>query len=129
MVIARALKRKITIKQPSSGQDSWGQPLTTWTTLVTSLKNTMLPLTTNHQVSVACVRDCPFLDVIQGAFPEAKVSFYDDEYQAMASVVNGDNQYYIQIVQPGGGQLSLHSQVMTSSIRMSNVSAGTSSTI
>ena len=41
----------------------------------------------------------------------------------------GDNQYYIQIVQPGGGQLSLHSQVMTSSIRMSNVSAGTSSTI
>jgi two-component system sensor histidine kinase EvgS len=69
--------------------------LTTWPTLVTSLKNTMLPLTTNHQVSVACVRDCPFLDVIQGAFPEAKVSFYDDEYQAMASVVNGDNQYYI----------------------------------
>lgn len=69
--------------------------LTTWLTLVTSLKNTMLPLTTNHQVSVACVRDCPFLDVIQGAFPEAKVSFYDDEYQAMASVVNGDNQYYI----------------------------------
>ena len=41
----------------------------------------------------------------------------------------GDNQYYIQIVQPGGGQLSLHSQVMTSSIRMSNISAGTSSTI
>ena len=41
----------------------------------------------------------------------------------------GDKQYYIQIVQPGGGQLSLHSQVMTSSIRMSNVSAGTSSTI
>jgi len=69
--------------------------LTTWPTLVTSLKNTMLPLTTNHKVSVACVRDCPFLDVIQGAFPEAKVSFYDDEYQAMASVVNGDNQYYI----------------------------------
>ncbi|MDM2774932.1 transporter substrate-binding domain-containing protein [Citrobacter sp. Cpo126] len=69
--------------------------LTTWPTLVTSLKNTMLPLTSNHQVSVACVRDCPFLDVIQGAFPEAKVSFYDDEYQAMASVVNGDNQYYI----------------------------------
>lgn len=69
--------------------------LTTWPTLVTSLKNTMLPLTTNHQVSVACVRDCPFLDVIQGAFPEAKVSFYDDEYQAMASVVNGDNQSYI----------------------------------
>lgn len=69
--------------------------LTTWPTLVTSLKNTLLPLTSNHQVSVACVRDCPFIDVIQGAFPEAKVSFYDDEYQAMASVVNGDNQYYI----------------------------------
>jgi len=33
MVIARALNRKITIKQPSTGQDSWGQPLTTWTTL------------------------------------------------------------------------------------------------
>ena len=32
--------------------------LTTWPTLVTSLKNTLLPLTTNHQVSVACVRDC-----------------------------------------------------------------------
>lgn len=69
--------------------------LTTWPTLVTSLKNTMLPLTTNHKVSVACVRDCPFLNVIQDAFPDAKVSFYDDEYQAMASVVNDDNQYYI----------------------------------
>ena len=33
MVIARALKRQITIKQRTSGQDSWGQPLTTWTTL------------------------------------------------------------------------------------------------
>lgn len=33
--------------------------------------------------------------MLSGAFPEAKVSFYDDEYQAMASVVNGDNQYYI----------------------------------
>lgn len=69
--------------------------LTTWPTLVTSLKNTMLPLTTHHKVSVACVRDCPFLNVIQDAFPDAKVSFYDDEYQAMASVVNDDNQYYI----------------------------------
>lgn len=69
--------------------------LTTWPTLVTSLKITMLPLTTTHKVSVACVRDCPFLNVIQGAFPDAKVSFYDDEYQAMASVVNDDNQYYI----------------------------------
>ncbi|EMW6553367.1 transporter substrate-binding domain-containing protein [Citrobacter werkmanii] len=69
--------------------------LTTWPTLVTSLKNTMLPLMTNHKVSVACVRDCPFLNVIQDAFPDAKVSFYDDEYQAMASVVNDDNQYYI----------------------------------
>lgn len=33
MVIARALKRKITIKKPVVGQDSWGQPLTTWSTL------------------------------------------------------------------------------------------------
>lgn len=58
-------------------------------------KNTMLPLTTDQQVSVACVRDCPFLDVIQATFPNAKIAFYDDEHQAMASVVNGDNHYFI----------------------------------
>lgn len=69
--------------------------LKTWPTLVTSIKNTMLPLTTDQQVSVACVRDCPFLDVIQTTFPNAKISFYDDEHQAMASVVNGDNHYFI----------------------------------
>ncbi|MEG1120696.1 MAG: transporter substrate-binding domain-containing protein [Citrobacter sp.] len=69
--------------------------LKTWPTLVTSIKNTMLPLTTEQKVNVACVRDCPFLDVIQATFPNAKISFYDDEHQAMASVVNGDNHYFI----------------------------------
>ena len=67
---------------------------------MTSLKNTMLPLTSEHQVSVACVRDCPFLDVIQDAFPEAKVSFYDDEYQAMASVMNGDTNIILGTISP-----------------------------
>lgn len=49
--------------------------LTTWPTLVTSLKNTMLPLTSEHPVSVACVRDCPFLDVIQMLFLKLKSHF------------------------------------------------------
>jgi two-component system sensor histidine kinase EvgS len=67
----------------------------TWPTLVTTLKNTMLPLKSNKVVTFACVRDCAFLDVIHGAFPNAKISLFDNEYQAMSSVMSGDNQYFI----------------------------------
>jgi two-component system sensor histidine kinase EvgS len=67
----------------------------TWPTLVTSLKNTLLPLTTYKEVTLACVKDCAFLDVAKAAFPNAKISFYDSDYQAMSSVMSGQNQYFI----------------------------------
>jgi len=67
----------------------------TWPTLVTSLKNTLLPLATNKKVTLACVRDCSFLDVIKVAFPNAKITFYDSDYQALSSVMSGLNQYFI----------------------------------
>lgn len=67
----------------------------TWPTLVTSLKNTMLPLTTHKRVTLACARDCAFLDVIGNAFPNAQITLYDNEQQAMLSVATGKNQYFI----------------------------------
>lgn len=67
----------------------------TWPTLVTSLKNTLLPLTTRKEVTLACVKDCAFLDVAKAAFPNAKITFYDSDYQAMSSVMSGQNQYFI----------------------------------
>lgn len=67
----------------------------TWPTLVTSLKNTLLPLKSDKQVTVACVRGCSFLDVIKVAFPKAKITFYDSDYQALSSVMSGVNQYFI----------------------------------
>lgn len=67
----------------------------TWPTLVTSLKNTLLPLKSNKQVTLACVRGCSFLDVIKVAFPNAKITFYESDYQALSSVMSGVNQYFI----------------------------------
>ncbi|TDN49340.1 amino acid-binding domain sensor hybrid histidine kinase [Buttiauxella sp. JUb87] len=67
----------------------------TWPTLVTSLKNTLLPLKTSKEVTVACVRDCSFADVVKVAFPNARMTYYDNDYQAMSSVVSGKNQYFI----------------------------------
>ena len=67
----------------------------TWPTLVTSLKSPLPPLTTDRRVTLACTRDCAFFDIIQQAFPNAKITLYDSDYQALASVVNGENQYFI----------------------------------
>ncbi len=36
-----------------------------------------------------------FFDIIQQAFPNAKITLYDSDYQALASVVSGENQYFI----------------------------------
>ncbi|HBR1694040.1 TPA: transporter substrate-binding domain-containing protein [Klebsiella quasipneumoniae subsp. quasipneumoniae] len=67
----------------------------TWPTLVTSLKSPLPPLTTDRRVTLACTRDCAFFDIIQQAFPNAKITLYDSDYQALASVVSGENQYFI----------------------------------
>lgn len=67
----------------------------TWPTLVTTLKNTLLPLRTHKAVSLACVRDCSFSDVVKEAFPNARITFYDNDYQALSSVRVGQNQYFI----------------------------------
>ncbi|PLK56853.1 histidine kinase, partial [Klebsiella quasipneumoniae] len=49
----------------------------TWPTLVTSLKSPLPPLTTDRRVTLACTRDCAFFDIIQQAFPNAKITLYD----------------------------------------------------
>ncbi|WP_374708451.1 response regulator [Buttiauxella selenatireducens] len=67
----------------------------TWPTLVTSLKNTLLPLKTDKEVTLACVQDCAFSSVAKEAFPNARMAFYDDDYQALSSVRDGKNQYFI----------------------------------
>ncbi|MGB7803844.1 response regulator [Buttiauxella sp.] len=67
----------------------------TWPTLVTSLKNTLLPLNTDKVVTLACVRDCPFSLVVREAFPHARMTLYDNDYQALSSVRDGQNQYFI----------------------------------
>ncbi len=67
----------------------------TWPTLVTSLKSPLPPLTTDRRVTLACTRECAFFDIIQQAFPNAKITLYDSDYQALASVVSGENQYFI----------------------------------
>ena len=67
----------------------------TWPALVTSLKSPLPPLTTDRRVTLACTRECAFFDIIQQAFPNAKITLYDSDYQALASVVRGENQYFI----------------------------------
>ncbi|EPG2870976.1 ATP-binding protein [Klebsiella variicola] len=67
----------------------------TWPALVTSLKSPLPPLTTDRRVTLACTRECAFFDIIQQAFPNAKITLYDSDYQALASVVSGENQYFI----------------------------------
>ncbi|MFO6285350.1 hypothetical protein ACLBVW_37975, partial [Pseudomonas aeruginosa] len=51
--------------------------------LVTSLKSPLPPLTTDRRVTLACTRDCAFFDIIQQAFPNAKITLYDSDYQAL----------------------------------------------
>ena len=77
------------------GLDQSAPLLKTWPTLVTSLKSPLPPLTTDRRVTLACTRDCAFFDIIQQAFPNAKITLYDSDYQALASVVSGENQYFI----------------------------------
>ncbi|MEL4012909.1 response regulator [Dryocola clanedunensis] len=67
----------------------------TWPTLVTTLKNTLQPLATRKTVNVACVRDCAFMGAINAAFPHAHINLYDTDYQAMSSLISGENQYFI----------------------------------
>lgn len=77
------------------GLDQSAPLLKTWPALVTSLKSPLPPLTTDRRVTLACTRDCAFFDIIQQAFPNAKITLYDSDYQALASVVSGENQYFI----------------------------------
>ncbi|HEY3592088.1 MAG TPA: transporter substrate-binding domain-containing protein [Buttiauxella sp.] len=82
-------------KTPGSDLLRTSALIKTWPTLVTSLKNTLLPLATRKEVTLACVRNCAFLDVAKVAFPNAKITLYDSDYQAMSSVMSGQNQYFI----------------------------------
>lgn len=77
------------------GLDQSAPLLKTWPALVTSLKSPLPPLTTDRRVTLACTRECAFFDIIQQAFPNAKITLYDSDYQALASVVSGENQYFI----------------------------------
>lgn len=82
-------------KTPGSDLLRTSALIKTWPTLVTSLKNTLLPLATRKEVTLACVRNCAFLDVAKVAFSNAKITLYDSDYQAMSSVMSGQNQYFI----------------------------------
>ncbi|HDZ0399921.1 TPA: response regulator [Klebsiella pneumoniae] len=101
-LMAHSLGLKVIIRQYDTeqqalapGLDQSAPLLKTWPTLVTSLKSPLPPLTTDRRVTLACTRDCAFFDIIQQAFPNAKITLYDSDYQALASVVSGENQYFI----------------------------------
>lgn len=63
--------------------------------LVTTVNNTMLPLSTSRVVNIARVNDYPAKEDIIRAFPHATIVDYPSYYQALASVSSGDNHYFI----------------------------------
>lgn len=69
--------------------------ITTFPVLVTTINNTMSPLTSNKSVKIARVKGYPSNTTIFHSFPNAIITDYDDHYEALASVSAGNNQYFI----------------------------------
>lgn len=66
-----------------------------WPTLVTSIHNVMKPLQSHATVSVAVVNHSPGEDFIRRSFPQAKINSYETHQEALTSLVNEKNTYFI----------------------------------
>lgn len=81
---------------PSSASFNVSRPLlTTGPVLVTTVNNTMSPMSTDEPVKIARVKDYPTAATIFRSFPNATIVDYADHYEALASVSSGENQYFI----------------------------------
>lgn len=69
--------------------------ITAFPTLVSRQADVMSPLSNDqHEVRVATVLGYPSEQFIKKTFPKAKITTYDDNYLALASVVNNQNDYF-----------------------------------
>ena len=67
----------------------------TFPALVTTLHDSMRPLTSSKPVNIARVANYPPDEVIHQSFPKAKIISFTNLYQALASVSAGQNDYFI----------------------------------
>lgn len=67
----------------------------TFPALVTTVHDSMQPLTTPKPVNIARVANYPSDEEIRKSFPKAKIISFSKTYQALASVSSGKNDYFI----------------------------------
>ncbi|EFB4672691.1 acid-sensing system histidine kinase EvgS [Escherichia coli] len=67
----------------------------TFPALVTTLHDSMRPLTSSKPVNIARVANYPPDEVIHQSFPKATIISFTNLYQALASVSAGQNDYFI----------------------------------
>lgn len=67
----------------------------TYPVLVTAANKSMSPLSSDKPVKIARVKDYPSDTMISASFPKAEIVSYSTYYQALASVYEEENQYFI----------------------------------
>lgn len=82
--------------RPETATYNVSQPvLSTFPVLVTTVNNTMIPLSTTNPVNIARVKGYPTVEMIFRSFPNAVIIDYANYYEALTSVSTGENQYFI----------------------------------
>lgn len=67
----------------------------TFPTMVTRRDKVMQQLHTDKPVSIAVTEDFPVQEFIKQSFPNARISELSNDYQALISVVDGENDYFV----------------------------------
>lgn len=66
-----------------------------WPNLVTSLANVMSPLQSAQSTRIAIVNNYPGADFIRQTFPNAEIANYSNYQEALSSVANGKEQWFM----------------------------------
>lgn len=77
------------------GIESSASLVHSWPGLVTSLANVMAPLQSQKDTRVAIVDGYPGVDFIHQAFPNAEITNYTSYQEALSSVANGQNAWFM----------------------------------
>lgn len=83
-------------EQPDEEGIQASQPLVhAWPNLVTTLANVMSPLRSLQNARIATVNHYPGADFIRQSFPQAEITNYSSYQQALGSVANGQNSWFM----------------------------------
>lgn len=77
------------------GIQASGPLVHSWPNLVTSLANVMAPLQSAQSTHVAIVNHYPDADFIHQSFPNAEIADYSNYQEALSSVANGQNEWFM----------------------------------